>query len=304
MSHVELSTEDVVDGEHLYHMYTEEGGNSSKHEFSSILRTSYPSVNIKRGWSKYARRTGACYHGIKLQDKNSQQEQNNFSSFSQYLPNNFFVTNSTEFEYHAAMFCTQSVNGNKILKEVVFRVNGKWSLEVAGKPVDLEKNKIDNSFNYTSNSIRTICEIVNKIRLCNGINKSCYESLEHNNYFLHEKWSDFDKPAINTYRSLQCSRIVPLTSLGSVCVKCRYCLYFHSNKKRESQKTVELSEDDSKEFEKILNEVMPNADKNLISLIQSQKENLSCNPRQRRWNKDILRLCLTIWSRIKKGMIK
>ena len=305
MSHVESTNDQlsVVDGEHLYHIYKEVGGNFSKNEFSLTIRKTFPSVSITRSWSKFAKRTGTCYHGIRITQNDAAHCRGiNFSEFTKYIPEGFFVINAKSSEFHTGMLCNESANGHKIMKEVFFLDTGRWYLHVAGKQVDLEKNKIDSSFQCTALSVRTICEIVDKIRLCSGVNKNKFQNLDSNEYILSERWSDFNQNSTDIFRSVQCNRVVQMTNIISLCRKCRDCVFFHSNKSNiTDQDHLHLNEMDSNEFEKILEEVLPNADKNLFLLIQSQKENLSCFPKQRRWDKSILRLCLTIWSRSKKA---
>lgn len=106
MSHVESTNDQlsVVDGEHLYHIYKEEGGNFSKNEFSLTIRKTFPSVSITRSWSKFAKRTGTCYHGIRITQNDAAHCRGiNFSEFTKYIPEGFFVINAKSSEFHTGM---------------------------------------------------------------------------------------------------------------------------------------------------------------------------------------------------------
>jgi hypothetical protein len=70
------------------------------------------------------------------------------------------------------MFTGDILNGNRLIAEIKFRINLKWSVSVCGKAIDLEKIGLTNNFLITKGSIHGIIDTVKKFRYCKGIQDS------------------------------------------------------------------------------------------------------------------------------------
>ena len=63
-----------------------------------------------------------------------------------------------------------------------------------------------------------------------------------------------------------------------------------------------VSESDHEDLSEILEKVIPNAPEKMELFLMSQHEALSAkSPQARRWNKDVISLCLSLWIRSPKA---
>ena len=67
--------------------------------------------------------------------------------------------------------------------------------------------------------------------------------------------------------------------------------------------TLDLSESDHQDFEAILERTIPNAPDGLKHLMQSQLKNYQKdkNPKARRWDPQMISICLSLWCRSEQG---
>jgi hypothetical protein len=70
---------------------------------------------------------------------------------------------------------------------------------------------------------------------------------------------------------------------------------------KDQHNIVTLNESDHTDLSVILNQVFPECQPNMTKKFKSQKMALERNPHGRRWDKDIARLCLTLWCRSPRG---
>lgn len=94
-----------------------------------------------------------------------------FSDISQWISSPFFVNFKNDQEVHMTLITDTIINGNPIIKKVVFKVNNTWDFFIGQKAIDLEECNIDNSFVPTRMCIQNICSLASKIRLCFGKKK-------------------------------------------------------------------------------------------------------------------------------------
>jgi hypothetical protein len=69
---------------------------------------------------------------------------------------------------------------------------------------------------------------------------------------------------------------------------------------KKGNMTVDLNEDDSRDIDIIFNEIGKEWHPKVLAFLMSQKKAISSHPNGRRWNSNIIRLCLTLWSRSPK----
>jgi hypothetical protein len=98
-----------------------------------------------------------------------------------------------------------------------------WELIVCQTKVNLSRLKIDEQFSFSEASVKNVCELVSKLKLCNGDSKTDITNLnlEENSVLSRENWGSSDGTNTKVIRSIQCRRVLPVTSLVSVCIGCR-----------------------------------------------------------------------------------
>ena len=89
------------------------------------------------------------------------------SLIHQWIVSPFFICQSNEEEVHLATFC-ELVNGNQLVKKIIFKRNGEWELYTANNKINLEDLSIGNHFSCTRTSVQNVCSIVMKFNSCKG----------------------------------------------------------------------------------------------------------------------------------------
>jgi len=74
-----------------------------------------------------------------------------------------------------------------------------------------------------------------------------------------------------------------------------------NSESNDSESHLTLSESDNNDMHIILNEMSKGCPRKIMEFLQSQKSALSSHPNGRRWNANIIRLCLTMWCRSPKS---
>ena len=105
-------------------------------------------------------------------------------------------------------------------------------------------------------------------------------------------------------RSSRCSRILKPLSTGTACDKCVKNLPFHASKKSQINVSTDMeTHDRNKENNdpSLIKVQSPSENATLMTLIKEQEKNIKCRPTSRRWSKDTIMSCLSIWRRSKRA---
>lgn len=236
--------------------------------------------------------------------------------------NNIIIEIPTEWE----------VNDNPVWK--VLKITGNtFSLYIHNKEVDLKFLGIANSFVWSQMFCDSLHKILLSLKLCIGHPQERYSDIDKKGCKC-VVWNNIaSQERLSNILSNKCDNIVPVTSLTEACRKCIY--YLGNITKYENKKSKKLindkkcnenemndnesdSESDSDEvnvdeitlnddlhsdFMDILNKIMPSCSPEFKVLLESQIKNSSDtkDPRFRRWNPDVISICLTMYSRSPKA---
>lgn len=285
----------------------------------------YPEVKSKQErliseWNKRER----VFHGVqwRVEDNACSFE---FLDILKYTETCFLIHKTHE-EITVGMFTGDILNGNRLIAEIKFRINLKWSVSVCGKAIDLEKIGLTNNFLITKGSIHGIIDTVKKFRYCKGIQDSENVALNEQD-FVKEVWSKSENEnyCISLVRSRNCIVALNYTSLHTTCLSCLKLVkhkkiiatdHLLKNKEKENEfdqpnnsskegpeNEIILSQNDHEDFSAILQQVIPDCPERLKTFLTSQRDAGLRKSTGRRWNKEIIRLCLTLWCRSPRGYV-
>lgn len=216
-----------------------------------------------------------------------------------------------------------------------------WKLKIRGKYIDLDKHGIDKHFQLTSESIDNILMVIDKLQLCIGSGCTDNEFLNNGVSFLQEWISvegDENSSRLRV-RSVQCSQILGwyTTGFSETCRKCQIaCCKYRAKRQKQEQSNcvldanvlsindinkygdsdsgvlaaspstdsdhIDLSEEDNADLMSVMEKVLPNATEEMKVLLKAQHDALSAKTKQsHRWDKQVIRVCLTMWVRSPKA---
>jgi hypothetical protein len=147
-------------------------------------------------------------------------------------------------------------------------------------------------------SILQVLAIVLKIRLYKGKERPHKVTTVS---LLSEDWFRLgdDNSTEKRIRTPQCDRVVSFSATSVCCHHCQNMdVYSPPTKHSSEDNIIMLDECDSKDFEDIMRTLIPNASDEFIQLVQLQRKILATpDPRGYRWSRDMIRLCLTLYTR-------
>ena len=109
------------------------------------------------------------------------------------------------------------------------------------------------------------------------------------------------------YRSQNCLKVLPFKTSNVASGTCHFCKKLKDHAKTDEGDVcnlcdeVVLGESDHKDLSKILQTIFPECSVKMQSFLMSKKMALERHPFGRRWSKDIIRLCLTLYCRSPRG---
>jgi hypothetical protein len=77
----------------------------------------------------------------------------------------------------------------------------------------------------------------------------------------------------------------------------------NNSSKEGPENEIILSQNDHEDFSAILQQVIPDCPERLKTFLTSQRDAVLRKSTGRRWNKEIIRLCLTLWCRSPRGYV-
>ena len=186
------------------------------------------------------------------------------------------------------------VNGIEVMKKVAFHLNGEMDCFVGQKQLDLNKLGVSQTYNMTT--ITAILMSLDELHLCRGkIHDSC-SSIQSRHI---ESWSTIgDENPTKRVRAKTCLRVVPITADSNICTKCSHMSFVRRTSTDLEEPEIKLDEEDSKDLSSILDQVIPSASSEFKALLLNQKKAHDIKDgRQMRWDKSVIRLCLSLYTR-------
>ncbi|XP_053381363.1 uncharacterized protein LOC128549115 [Mercenaria mercenaria] len=242
-------------------------------------------------------KTISVYQGLKLKPlaatvtltDNSIRDMN---EVSKYKPEHVKVI-SCDSKMASFSLCTHyTSSGNRVEKVVTFNENLHWKITVCEKEIDLKSYGIKDSFTLDLESIQLVFDIVEKLKICSGmdIKKSTVCSRLHS----VENWKNTDSDTCTRIlRSVMCSRVVKVNSRSQTCKICQK-MTIVKNKNSDKENATEIN----REF---LLDKIPSASNEMIELLLSQVQNVGKHPKGRRWSRAIINVCLQLYTRSPVG---
>lgn len=278
-------------------------GNVMKKLFKNI---EIKSVRSKDNWCQRTQR----YYGCTWKETHTFENNIEFNDVPTVIPENYFVISKTPFSIQIGHFTGEIVNGNKVLIEIELKVTGELSVSIMGTILDLENIGVKRHLkSITTDSIKTIFEFVNNFRFCNGVKN--VENINSPSYEENVCQQGNENSMEVRFRSKTCQKVLPFTTsnvVSSVCKNCKKLkvkpvksVNITETELSEKENEITLCESNNEDMTEILNRIFPECPVKMRTFLLNQKMALERNPHGRRWDKDVIRVCLTLYCRSPRG---
>ena len=286
----------------------------------NVIKKLFNNVKIKSGrskenWCKSTQR----YYGLSWKQDAISQPSILFIDIQTLLPEDYFVISKTQTSMKIGHFTGEIINGSKIMIEIQLESDGGISLLVMGKKIGLEKIGLQEKFSMTINSVESLFKLIKQLRYCSGVN-SVEQDLPH---FEEQVCLVGDENSEQIrFRAKTCCKVLPFKNSNAASLCCGNCKKLKTKIQTREQKCdideknnnginlndnntheneVILGETDHNDLSDILTKIFPDCSMKMQTFLLSQKMALERNPNGRRWNKEIIRLCLTLYCRSPRG---
>ena len=137
-------------------------------------------------------------------------------------------------------------------------------------------------------NINNVITTVQEFQYCHGIN----DNITDNTEILVENWSKTgnENSFIRRYRPKQCDIVLPFIYHNQTCSKCSLLTPPPPQNRKKFMKMLNMTSN--------CQQITP---ERLKVFLVSQKNAVTSCPNERRWNKDVLRICLSLWCRSPRG---
>ncbi len=198
-------------------------------------------------------------------------------------------------------------SGNILMKTIELNSGeNTWKLKIRNQLVDMDRLSLQPKFNFLLQELEDIIDMVKKIRVCTGTAVDSSWKLipaQFTKTFVSVVGDENSGQAF--VRSANCLQSLPWNALSTT-TSCQKCQKAFSNaeyvESRKPDEPIELDPDDNKDMERILNSVFPGASPEMKVFLQSQHDALkTVSPSGRRWDKDVIKMCLGIYVRSPKA---
>ncbi|KAJ8034277.1 hypothetical protein HOLleu_21044 [Holothuria leucospilota] len=257
-----------------------------------MLKRLFPSTTFIRRSVNGKRHT--FVQGIEfIQKENTMVDQihTTLSELKKFIPPDVLLMQSgSEEKLTLSITSDLSTNGNIVLKTVKLSTT-EWELWVQGCQVNMSKIEIDNTFKTSRGNLNRVIDIARKISLCEGF--PYVESMPQDNHtFLKETIQLGEEKPRYVVHSQTCKQAVRWLAEVKACRTCREM--YTPSKSHE----VVLEDDDHEDMSILLQKCFPHASDEMKILLQAQQDALKAkNATARRWNKDVISACLSLWIR-------
>ena len=308
-------------------------GKVTNKKFGNLISNIFPHITIKRGRnrSNWAGKLTQRYYGLSWIDKENVDTSDSsvkgidLEAIPALLPEGFFFLSKNENGLCVGHFCGLEINKTKVLTEIALYKNGTWSISALGTTINPKDICVANSFSLES--IRSVFDTVQNVRYCSGVRESETNSLDNESNFYVEQFCNTNQniSVIKRYRSKLCKVLIPFHAINTMCSECKSFKKLKSEPKpvlneieannnvaesscdstgdgdKNVSGEVTLCESDHNDMKAVFQQIFPECGDKMSSFLLSQKQALERKPNGRRWNADIIRLCLTLWCRSPRG---
>jgi hypothetical protein len=291
--------------------------------FGKTIRKLFPDVTVHSANGKVSEKCAKVYKGITW-DLNELREIQ-WTDVPSYIPRTASCLKQHDSNILSVVVPTSHIcNGSVVIKQVdFFQSSLTWELKIRGTKVDINKLDLDHQFTLTANSIQNIIKITEQILICTGVSAVKDEYIKDRKRFSEELVSiQGDENSGNLRaRSANCTQVLGWCSQAK-CAICRSCQFAFAKYKAKSlsleesvpvpdvnsdsdlpnEADISLNEADHTDLVAILDQVFPNASKEMKVLLKAQHDALNAKTRQsNRWDKNVISTCLSLWVRSPKA---
>ncbi|KAK3107457.1 hypothetical protein FSP39_015012 [Pinctada imbricata] len=278
--------------------------------FSKYIRKLFPEAGFHRKRLPNGQKM-RMIRGLHLRQNVPNTEESNVITVIQKALDHFSeevdISGQTAHQIICCMRTKFKINGMEIHKIIKFNVDKSWELWIAGKEVNLQQAKISKYFQFTTNSVLGVLHIVSMMELCEGIQitKSIVCSRFHTIEDF-ENTCDKENTGRRRIRSMICQKLTSLIGTSKACVTCQRMIFDTSGKSqgeilKEKDKNEQRQQKNNSTTEEDLRQMIPNAPPEMITFLSSQTNNISRNPKGRRWPKEVISVFLQLYNRSPLG---
>ena len=289
-----------VEVNHLYNTFKYEcldlGCDASTIPGLRVLLDNLMSIfpDVKRVRKRNGREWQTLYRGIDINQLGSLQKHIvSFKDVVQFIPEKYTVKKTCDSMIICSLETDNLCNGNSIYKQITFHGDCSWDLSICGKTVNLNTLHVDNRFSLQRDSILCVCNVVEKMHLCEGVEvtKNVIVSRFHT---LEKYQNSVSAKPVRSLRSVTCNRVVAFGSKSLTCRTCRTMTFSKPSVNNENTCVEKQSNDENVEKIKHL---LKHADQELVNLFLEQSKNVDRSPSGRRWSKSFIGTCLQLYNR-------
>lgn len=268
--------------------------------FGRLIKKMFPTVHIVHTNDTKNRNSVHIYSGIGIVNEVMTGEIMTLTELRSIVPSYAAIISSTENELVIGVWSDIITNGNAVVKYLTFTTN-TCTLKVRTNEIDLYCIGLTPKYNSTKCSFLAILYIVSKIQVCFG--KELPPELNNVSKCVIKEYvtikGDDNSNSKAHYRSVKCLGVLTWEQIGKTCKKCLSNLnVFNKKCNANDEKTVYLSLEDHNDLSKILTDIFPNASAEMKEFLQGQRQALLANgSKTRRWDKNMLKACLSLWIR-------
>ncbi|XP_069123679.1 uncharacterized protein [Argopecten irradians] len=189
-------------------------------------------------------------------------------------------------------------SGNEIMKEVTLDLQSRiWSLKIRESPIVLDRLCVSSNFDNTKSPYKAVVKIVEKIKICTGLEIDNKQSVPGHIIAEHSTVSKSAKERQLKVRTPSCMHALDWFSTGNTCWKCIQLLNEFTN---TCKTDISLAKNDDDDISSILQNVFPTASDTMKVFLKNQHDVLKANEGQEgqvKWDKSIIKTCLQLWCR-------
>ena len=198
-----------------------------------------------------------------------------------------FYKTTTDENLRYAISTGECINNNEVLKVVELETNGLWHVLVSGHVVDLNILGLQNIKSDTYLNVQIIFNTVKKTKLCRG--RTAQKGEQSTNFRIVQEWNKcHESTGELRLSSRKCNKLLSFTALSEACPACYLIKRCEKNEPKKA-----CSDDD------MLNKLFPGAGEQMIEHLreQSRRCRYTKDPRGYRWEKETIRIALSLWNR-------
>ena len=219
------------------------------------------------------------------------------------MPNSFLLVEKVSNRVSLCQFTEYTVNGLRLSKNVNIDLGGNWVVEVGGQTVLPSSLSLQHMSACTKENVHLILTVVEKARPCTGKQISKDHTYPTNRRVEH--WCSGEGPPDKRTRANKCNGLLGICSTSDVCQVCQNCVRFTKADPEptpeDDSENIHLSESSHDDLMEILKRVLPSTSGNLKVMLEAQVNNIQSHKNGRRWPKEIIQSCLSLWCRCPKG---